>query len=76
MAEESTSVTGTIARITRGDLVVAGMLGACIFVVGALAGVSIFTKPEQWDLVDKVIDGLLTIITTLTGSVIVKSRVS
>lgn len=72
MAEETSSAT-SLARIT-GDRVVPGLLGACIVVVGALAGVSIFTKPEQWDLVDKVIDGLLTIMTTLTGSAIMKAR--
>lgn len=62
------------APIARNDLVVAAVLAGCIGAVAVLAGLSWVGAPAQWDIIDKVVDGLLVIITTLTGSVIVKSK--
>lgn len=45
-------------------------LVACIISTAALAGCSFFWKPEQWDLVNKVADSLLSLNLLLVGGLL------
>jgi len=56
------------------DLAVVWTLAGIVASIAAIAGLSIFQPPAQWDLVDKVVDGLFILSNTLAGGLLVKTR--
>lgn len=54
----------------RRDLALVGTLAVCVVSTSTLAGLSMFWQPAQWDLVDKVVEGLQTLNLLLAGGLL------
>lgn len=69
MADETPPADGTGGKIRR-DLALVGTLAVCVVASSILAGLSMFWQPAQWDLVDKVVDGLQALNLLLAGGLL------
>jgi hypothetical protein len=56
------------------DLAIAYALAGCVGAIAAIAGLTIWHPPAQWDLTNKAMDGLFVLANMLAGGLMVKTR--